>query len=135
MKLFSSLIVAIICVEFLFCSTFLFIINFTYHKFVTNHWLNPKIIHNLHNLSKFSSPKDVGISVMAVLNDSTGTLMSCAHKNLDCRIGVIIGKKKYFLDAILYPPQISFFRGLSVNGFLHFCVRCYHHLTVGSKKY
>lgn len=29
---------------------------------------------------------------MAVLNDSTGTLMSCAHKNLNCRIGVIIGK-------------------------------------------
>lgn len=29
---------------------------------------------------------------MAVLNDSTGTLMSCAHKKSDCRIGVIIGK-------------------------------------------
>jgi hexokinase len=36
--------------------------------------------------------KDVEIAVMAVLNDSTGTLMSCAHKNLDCKIGVIIGK-------------------------------------------
>lgn len=31
---------------------------------------------------------------MAVLNDSTGTLMSCAHKNHDCKIGVIIGKDK-----------------------------------------
>lgn len=30
---------------------------------------------------------------MAVLNDSTGTLMSCAHKKHDCKIGVIIGKK------------------------------------------
>ena len=38
--------------------------------------------------------KDVKISVMAVLNDSTGTLMSCAHKNLNCKIGVIIGKLK-----------------------------------------
>lgn len=37
--------------------------------------------------------KDVEIAVMAVLNDSTGTLMSCAHKNLDCKIGVIIGKE------------------------------------------
>lgn len=31
---------------------------------------------------------------MAVLNDSTGTLMSCAHRKLNCRIGVIIGKNK-----------------------------------------
>lgn len=38
--------------------------------------------------------KDVAIAVMAVLNDSTGTLMSCAHKNHDCKIGVIIGKDK-----------------------------------------
>lgn len=39
------------------------------------------------------STKDVEIAVMAVLNDSTGTLMSCAHKNHDCKIGVIIGKE------------------------------------------
>lgn len=31
---------------------------------------------------------------MAVLNDSTGTLMSCAHKNLSTKIGVIIGKRR-----------------------------------------
>lgn len=31
------------------------------------------------------------IDVMAVLNDTTGTLMSCAHRSSDCRIGVIIG--------------------------------------------
>lgn len=29
---------------------------------------------------------------MAILNDSTGTLMSCGHRNHDCRMGVIIGK-------------------------------------------
>lgn len=29
---------------------------------------------------------------MAILNDSTGTLMSCAHKNHDCKIGIIVGK-------------------------------------------
>lgn len=34
---------------------------------------------------------DVQIDVMAILNDSTGTLMSCAHKSRDCRIGVIVG--------------------------------------------
>ncbi|XP_062559774.1 hexokinase type 2 isoform X2 [Armigeres subalbatus] len=34
---------------------------------------------------------DVTLFVMAILNDSTGTLMSCAHSNRNCRIGVIIG--------------------------------------------
>lgn len=28
---------------------------------------------------------------MAVVNDTTGTLMSCAHKNRECRVGVIVG--------------------------------------------
>ncbi|XP_018578064.1 hexokinase type 2 isoform X2 [Anoplophora glabripennis] len=34
---------------------------------------------------------DFSISVMAILNDSTGTLMSCAWLNPRCRIGVIAG--------------------------------------------
>ncbi|ODM96893.1 Hexokinase type 2 [Orchesella cincta] len=34
---------------------------------------------------------DVEIDVLAVLNDTTGTLMSCAYKNPECRIGLIIG--------------------------------------------
>jgi hexokinase len=34
---------------------------------------------------------DVEIDVMAVLNDTTGCLMSCAWKNRQCRIGVIVG--------------------------------------------
>ena len=34
---------------------------------------------------------NLAIEIMAVLNDTTGTLMSCAHRNTDCRIGVIIG--------------------------------------------
>ncbi|XP_021956694.1 hexokinase type 2 isoform X2 [Folsomia candida] len=34
---------------------------------------------------------DVEIDVLAVLNDTTGTLMACAYKNQDCRIGLIIG--------------------------------------------
>lgn len=35
--------------------------------------------------------RDVDIDVMAILNDTTGTLMSCAHKRRDCAIGLIIG--------------------------------------------
>ncbi|XP_063926103.1 hexokinase type 2-like isoform X4 [Zophobas morio] len=34
---------------------------------------------------------DIKIDVCAVLNDTTGTLMSCAWKNRHCRIGLIIG--------------------------------------------
>lgn len=35
--------------------------------------------------------RDVKIKVMALLNDTTGTLMSCAYKNKNCRIGFIVG--------------------------------------------
>lgn len=34
---------------------------------------------------------DVHIDVVAVVNDTTGTLMSCAHKSPDCRAGIIVG--------------------------------------------
>ncbi|XP_067124034.1 hexokinase type 2-like [Centruroides vittatus] len=35
--------------------------------------------------------KNVHIDVVAVVNDTTGTLMSCAHKNPKCRAGIIVG--------------------------------------------
>ncbi|GIY69613.1 hexokinase-1 [Caerostris darwini] len=31
------------------------------------------------------------VTVIAVVNDTTGTLMSCAHMNKECRIGLIVG--------------------------------------------
>lgn len=34
---------------------------------------------------------DVKIKICAVLNDTTGTLMSCAWKNRNCRVGLIVG--------------------------------------------
>ncbi|GLV44227.1 Hexokinase A [Carabus blaptoides fortunei] len=34
---------------------------------------------------------DVQIKVCAILNDTTGTLMSCAWKNHNCKIGLIVG--------------------------------------------
>lgn len=34
---------------------------------------------------------DVKIKVCAILNDTTGTLMSCAWKNHNCKIGLIVG--------------------------------------------
>lgn len=38
-------------------------------------------------------PQDIEIEVCGILNDTTGTLMSCAWKNPNCRVGVIVGKK------------------------------------------
>lgn len=35
--------------------------------------------------------QDVQIDVCAILNDTTGTLMSCAWKNFNCKIGLIVG--------------------------------------------
>ena len=34
---------------------------------------------------------DIRVDVSAILNDTTGCLMSCAWKNPKCRIGLIIG--------------------------------------------
>lgn len=51
---------------------------------------------------------------MAILNDSTGTLMSCAHKKHNCKIGIIIGKKlnykkKKKINKFLFDWQLNFF--------------------------
>lgn len=35
--------------------------------------------------------KDIDIDVVAVLNDTVGTLMACAFKNNSCQVGVIVG--------------------------------------------
>lgn len=40
--------------------------------------------------------QDVKIDVCAILNDTTGTLMSCAWKNQNCRIGLIVGTYTIF---------------------------------------
>ncbi|GBP83994.1 Hexokinase type 2 [Eumeta japonica] len=34
---------------------------------------------------------DIDITITGILNDATGTLMSCAHNTLNCKIGIIIG--------------------------------------------
>lgn len=31
------------------------------------------------------------MEVLAVVNDTTGTMVSCAHSNVDCRVGLIVG--------------------------------------------
>ena len=51
--------------------------------------------------------KDVQIEICAVLNDTTGTLMSCGWKNHDCRIGVIVGNE---ISFILYLDLLNYSR-------------------------
>lgn len=64
-------------------------INYPAHPLTVT--INPRQIETNHP-NHARSLQDVAITVMAILNDSTGTLMSCAHSNHNCRIGVIIGK-------------------------------------------
>ncbi|XP_045623070.1 hexokinase type 2 isoform X2 [Procambarus clarkii] len=61
---------------------------------------------------------DVSIKICAVLNDTTGTLMSCAWKSSNCRIGVIVGtgtnacymekleKVELWDGEVNHPPQV-----------------------------
>lgn len=46
--------------------------------------------------------QDVQIDVCAILNDTTGTLMSCAWKNFNCRIGLIVGMWKVGKFELLF---------------------------------
>ncbi|XP_053204289.1 hexokinase-2-like [Panonychus citri] len=43
------------------------------------------------SLEKRKGDCKVKCEVVAVINDTTGTLMSCAHRNRECRVGLIVG--------------------------------------------
>lgn len=45
----------------------------------------------VYKLTIFSSTQDVCIDVVGIVNDTTGTLMACAHRNKNCCVGLIIG--------------------------------------------
>ncbi|VDM50501.1 unnamed protein product [Toxocara canis] len=67
--------------------------------------------------------KDVEVDVTAVLNDTVGTMLSCAFKESSCTVGAILGTgsntcyledlekcpklKKYNFDKDAYPKQVS----------------------------
>ena len=62
--------------------------------------------------------QDVEIDVMAVVNDTTGTLMSCAHKNRECRVGVIVGQSlslSHLFDLYLTPQWRPLSTGTGTN--------------------
>lgn len=53
------------------------------------------------------------------MNDATGTLMSCAYKNVDCHVGLIVGKNS-FLKVFLIEKKYC----------LWFCVGIPHGLSL-----
>ncbi|CAG2117936.1 unnamed protein product, partial [Medioppia subpectinata] len=42
-------------------------------------------------LKRKSHVSNAFVDIVALINDTTGTLMSCAHKNPDCNVGLIVG--------------------------------------------
>ncbi|XP_076367872.1 hexokinase type 2-like isoform X2 [Tachypleus tridentatus] len=60
---------------------------------------------------------DMEIDVVAIVNDTTGTLMSCAHKNKECRIGLIIGTgtNACYVEKVSNLPVDSVISGTGTN--------------------
>ena len=46
--------------------------------------------------------KDMQCNVVAVVNDTVGTLMSCAHSIEECQIGLIVGTHTKFYTKKLH---------------------------------
>lgn len=67
--------------------------------------------------------KDLHIDVAAILNDTTGTLISCAYQEPDCRMGVIIGESHLFSNENI--TVITFF---AFNR--HWCEHLLHGITL-----
>ena len=69
--------------------------NYFYWQFDEDDSLNIKTIlgEDVVKLLKkaIDGRNDIKIEVAAILNDTTGCLLSCAWKNPKCRIGMIIG--------------------------------------------
>ena len=95
--------------EWKHCSTLKWSVSSSVALFLNNPpvWCNNRLIIIIYcfviNQIKEAIARrgDIQIDVMAVLNDTTGTLMACAWKNPSCRIGLIIGNWTfihYFLD-------------------------------------
>lgn len=43
------------------------------------------------SLGCFSLPKEFDLDVVAVVNDTVGTMMTCAYEDPNCEIGLIVG--------------------------------------------
>lgn len=43
------------------------------------------------SLFYFSLPKEFDLDVVAVVNDTVGTMMTCAYEDPNCEIGLIVG--------------------------------------------
>lgn len=64
--------------------------------------------------------QDVKIDITAILNDTTGTLMSCAWKNHNCKIGLIVGR------LLLLIHTLNEVKKLKQHIFFKSCIICVH---------
>lgn len=51
------------------------------------------------NITLFS--QDYQADIMAVVNDTTGTMMTCGFDDQRCEVGIIIGKNKWIFTTAL----------------------------------
>lgn len=58
---------------------------------------------------------DLDIEVVAVVNDTTGTLIACAYQNRECRIGLIVGTG----TNACYMERVNNVHCMNPNGELH----------------
>lgn len=57
------------------------------------------------SLSVVCSLKEFDLDVVAVVNDTVGTMMMCGYKDPQCEVGLIVGG----CDFLAYVPLISLF--------------------------
>lgn len=89
--------------------------------------LSSKLTDSLAKASNYIALKsmlqDTDVDVVALLNDTVGTLMACAFKDNTCQIGVILGTgtnacymeklsncpklKKFNFDSDSFPKEVS----------------------------
>lgn len=68
------------------------------------------ILGNMFYLYYYFFPQDIEIEVCGILNDTTGTLMSCCWKNPNCRVGVIVGEFSLTYLYISITDSYLFFK-------------------------
>lgn len=59
----------------------------------------------------------LNVKCLAVINDTVGALMSCAHSDRQCAVGLILGEN--FFLTILYHKSIIFMKTSYLRYFIH----------------
>jgi len=55
-----------------------------------------QLLHEAIDRRKQKSGLTYSVQVKAVINDTVGTMMSCAYEDQECKIGMIVGECSFF---------------------------------------